>query len=164
MKYIQSFYQYPVTFSSIAKTLPARGASGEMRNLCEITDAQYDTLMRCEPLFRELVKNKKYRVLNKMPDSYKSSASQINEARQEADKFREENERLRAELAAAKKGQDEADIEVEPGVTATDNVGEDDDITKLDYKELQEVAKKLGIENVNVKKSVLIEAIENAKK
>lgn len=164
MKYIQSFYQYPVTFSSIAMTFPAKGAVGEMRNLCEITDAQYEILQRAEPLFRELVKNKKYRVLNKMPDSYKSSASQINEARQEADKFREENERLRAELAAAKKGQNEGDIEVEPGVTATDNVGEDDDITKLDYKELQEVAKKLGVENVNVKKSVLIEAIENAKK
>ena len=59
MKYIQSFYQYPVTFSSIAKTIPARNAAGEMKNLCEITEAQLDTLQRKEPFFRELVAKKK---------------------------------------------------------------------------------------------------------
>lgn len=169
MKYIQSFYQYPVTFSSIAKTFPARDAIGEMRNICEVTEVQLDTLQRCEPLYRELIKSKKYRVLNKLPESYKSSASQINEARDEAQRLREENERLQAQLAAmqqAAPAQDPApqDQEIEPGVVATDEVGENPDFEKMNYKDLQETAKKLGIDYKNVKKSDLINAIKEATK
>lgn len=161
MKYIQSFYQYPVTFSSIAKTIPARSASGENRNICEVTEAQLDTLQRCEPLYRELIKFKKYRVLNKLPDSYKSSAAQINEARSEADKLRAENERLQAMLNAQQAGAKQ-DQKIEPGVTATDDIQEGDDLEALSYKELQEVAKKAGIDYKNVKKSDLINKIKAA--
>lgn len=101
MKYIQSFYQYPVTFSSIAKTIPARNASGEMKNLCEITEAQLDNLQRKEPFFRELVAKKKIRVLDHMPESYKTSASRINEAQDEIARLKAENEKLRAQKEEA---------------------------------------------------------------
>lgn len=95
MKYVQSFYQYPVTFSAIGKTIPARSAQGERRNIAEVTDKELERLMNCEPRFRELVDQKKYRVLNKVPLSYVPAAEQINKATSE-------NERLRAELEAAK--------------------------------------------------------------
>ena len=97
MKYIQSFYQYPVTFSSIAKTIPARNASGEMKNLCEVTEAELDNLQRKEPFFRELVAKKKIRILNHMPEHYKTSAARINEANDEIARLKAENERLRAQ-------------------------------------------------------------------
>ena len=97
MKYIQSFYQYPVTFSSIGRTMPARSAVGEMRNLAEVSDKELERLNNCEPFFRELVDKKKYRVLNHMPESYKTSASRINEANDEIARLKAENERLRAQ-------------------------------------------------------------------
>lgn len=97
MKYIQSFYQYPVTFASIAKTIPARNASGDMKNLCEVTEAQLDSLERKEPFFRELVAKRKIRVLNHMPESYKTSAARINEAQDEIARLKAENEKLRAQ-------------------------------------------------------------------
>lgn len=97
-KYIQSFYQYPVTFSSIGKTVPARGAQGPMKNLAEVSDAEFNRLQNSEPLFRELVNKQKYRVLNHIPAAYVPAAQQVNEAKAEAEKMREENERLRAEL------------------------------------------------------------------
>lgn len=100
MKYLQSFYQYPVTFSSIGKTIPARNAAGEMKNLCEITEAQLDNLQRKEPFFRELVAKKKIRVLNHMPESYKTSAARINEANDEIARLKAENEKLRAHAEA----------------------------------------------------------------
>lgn len=158
MKYIQSFYQYPVTFSSIGKTMPARAAMGEMRNLAEVTEDELETLQNAEPLFRALVNKKKYRVLNKMPEGYKPAAQQINEARAEADALRARVAELEA-AAGTKK-----DVEIEPGVTATDNVGESADVSKLSYQELQEVAKKLGLDYKNVKKSDLIAMIEEATK
>ena len=101
MKYIQSFYQYPVTFSSIGKTMPARAAVGEMRNLAEVSDKELEKLNNCEPFFRELVAMKKYRVLNHMPESYKTSASRINEANDEIARLKAENERLKAQQAEA---------------------------------------------------------------
>ena len=55
MKYIQSFYQYPVTFSSIGKTIPARSAQGEMKNLAEITEAELEKLQNREPFFSSLL-------------------------------------------------------------------------------------------------------------
>lgn len=97
MKYIQSFYQYPVTFSSIGKTIPARSAQGELRNLAEISESELEKLQNCEPFFRELVNLKKIRVLNHMPESYKSSAARINEANDEIARLKAENEKLRAQ-------------------------------------------------------------------
>lgn len=102
-KYIQSFYQYPVTFSSIGKTMPARLASGEMKNLAEVSDAEYEKLQNAEPFFRELVEKKKYRVLNKIPASYVPAAVQVNEAKAEAESLKNENEILKAKLEAMEK-------------------------------------------------------------
>ena len=96
MKYIQCFYQYPVTFSSIGKTFPAAKAVGEMRNLAEVSDKEFEKLMNSEPFFRELVNNKKYRVLNKMPEGYKPSAQVINEAHDEINRLKEELAKERA--------------------------------------------------------------------
>ena len=96
MKYIQSFYQYPVTFSSIGKTLPARSAQGPLKNLMEIEDKELKRLEDCEPFFRELVNQKKVRVLNHMPESYVSSAQRINEAQDEIARLKAENEALKA--------------------------------------------------------------------
>ena len=118
MKYIQSFYQYPVTFSSIAKTIPARNAAGEMKNLCEITEAQLDTLQRKEPFFRELVAKKKIRVLNHMPESYKTSAARINEAQDEIARLKAENEKLRAQAESPEEeAPAEEDAEDKPKAT-----------------------------------------------
>lgn len=98
--YIQSFYQYPVTFSSIGKTIPARSAQGELRNCAEFTDKEIDTLEKSEPFFRELKNKKKIRVLNHLPASYVPPAQRINHAEDEAEKLRKENEELKAKLAA----------------------------------------------------------------
>ena len=100
MKYIQSFYQYPVTFSSIGKTIPARSAQGPLKNLAEIEDYELERLQNSEPFFRELVSLKKIRVLNHMPESYVSSAQRINEANDEIARLKAENEKLRAQKEA----------------------------------------------------------------
>ena len=109
MKYIQSFYQYPVTFSSIGKTLPARSAQGPLKNLMEIEDKELKRLEDCEPFFRELVNQKKIRVLNKMPESYVSSAQRINEANDEIARLKAENEALKAKAGTKKEAAKEAD-------------------------------------------------------
>lgn len=102
MKYIQSFYRYVMTFSSIGKSFPARDADGPMRNVIEITDDEYKTLMRREPMFRALVDNRKYRVLDYLPESAKPEAARINEAKAEAKKAQAENASLADENAALK--------------------------------------------------------------
>ena len=172
-KYIQSFYQYPVTFSSIGKTVPARLAQGDMRNIAEVSDAELEKLQNSEPLFRELVNGKKYRVLNKIPASYVPASEQINAARSEADRLREENETLKARLAemensAGKEADDadnkenasEADNEnPEQNETGTDS--SEKDWSAMEYKELQEAAKAKGI-NPAQKKAALIEELEKA--
>ena len=99
MKYIQSFYQYPVTFSSIGKTIPARNAKGDMRNIAEFTEKELERLQNCEPFFRELLDKKKIRVLNHIPASYIPASQQINKAHEEADRVKAENEALKAKLA-----------------------------------------------------------------
>ena len=101
-KFIQSFYQYPVTFSSIGKTIPARSAKGEMRNIAEFTEKELERLQNCEPFFRELLDKKKIRVLNHVPASYVPAAQQINNAKDEADKAKAEAEKLRKENEAMK--------------------------------------------------------------
>ena len=180
MKYIQSFYQYPVTFSSIGKTIPARSAQGEMRNCAEFTVKEIDTLEKREPFFRELVDKKKIRVLGKLPDSYVPPAQQINKAQDEAAQAKAEADRLRKELEEAKTklaelegGKAPAGKTISDGAT-TDDVGSadptpaegltDEDRKKayeeMTYAELQDACKYAGIEYKNKKKAVLIEALK----
>lgn len=169
MKYVQSFYQYPVTYSSIGKGIPSKDADGELRNIAAFEDAEIETLKAAEPMFVDLVNMKKYRILDKLPESYKPSATLINEAH-------EENERLKAEIAElkaknAESGKTPPTGEKSGGETPADaektpeggEVSAKPDLSKMEYKELQEYASKLGIEKVsNVKKADLIKAIEDA--
>ena len=99
MKYIQSFYQYPITFSSVGKTIPAKNAIGEMKNIAEFSEKEIETLEKCEPFYRELVKNKKIRVLNHLPSSYVSTSSKLDEANKEAETLKSENEELKRRIA-----------------------------------------------------------------
>ena len=114
MKYIQSFYQYPVTLSSIGKTIPARSAQGPLKNLMEIEDKELDRVQNSEPFFRELVAKKRIRVLNHMPESYVSSAQRINEAQDEIARLKAENEALKAQAGKPAKNDpdEEAPAEV----------------------------------------------------
>ncbi len=164
-KYIQSFYQYPVTFSSIGKTVPARLAQGDMRNITEVSDAELEKLQNSEPLFRELVNGKKYRVLNKIPASYVPANEQINTARNEADKLRAENEALKARLAELEKSEETAtDTTADSGKDNSEQnepCAESLDWKDMEYKELQEAAKAKGI-NPAQKKTALIEELEKA--
>lgn len=155
MKYIQSFYQYPVTFSSTGITVPAKNAVGEMKNICAIDEKQLTKLENCEPMFRELVTKHKYRILNKIPASYVPPAERINQATTEADKLRAENEALKARLAALEDGNKSDESTEDAPVEACI------DYSKLDYKELQKMAKDMGIEP-NQKKAVLIAELEKA--
>lgn len=164
MKYIQSFYQYPVTFSSIGKTIPARSAQGEMRNCAEFTDKEIDTLEKREPFFRELVDKKKIRVLGKLPDSYVPPAQRINQAEDEAAKLREElaaaNAKI-AELEAAKTTTEEnSENESEDEAGELTNEDREKAYEEMTYAELQDACKYAGIEYKNKKKADLIEALK----
>lgn len=99
MKYIQSFYQYPITFSSVGKTIPAKNAVGEMKNIAEFSEKEIETLENCEPFYRELVKNKKIRVLNHLPSSYVSTSTKLDEASKEVETLKSENEELKKRIA-----------------------------------------------------------------
>lgn len=122
MKYVQSFYQYPVTFSAIGKTVPARSAQGELKNIAEFTDKEIERLYNCEPKFRELVTKQKYRVLNKLPESYVPAAARVNQANEEAARLRAENEALKAKLAAEKP----AETPKEPAKAAEGEVSQEE--------------------------------------
>ena len=164
MKYIQSFYQYPVTFSSIGKTIPARSAQGEMRNCAEFTEKEIDTLEKREPFFRELVDKKKIRVLGKLPDSYVPPAQRINQAEDEAAKLREElaaaNAKI-AELEAAKTTTEETSVnESEDEAGELTNEDREKAYEEMTYAELQDACKYAGIEYKNKKKADLIEALK----
>ena len=151
MKYIQSFHQYPVTFSTVDITIPAKNAQGESRNICEISEEKLEKLQNGEPLFRALVNKKRYRILNKMPESYKPAARQINEALAEAEKVKKELEAAKAELAQLK---GESTVTVEPTVTeptvtteptnTEPTVTEKKAIEDMTYPELQAAVKALG--------------------
>lgn len=151
--YIQSYYQYPVTFSSIGKTIPARSAQGELRNVAEFTEKEIDTLKKREPFFRELVDKKKIRVLDHLPSSYVPPAQRINEANDEAEKLRKELEAAKAKIAELEGGKGEGDAPVKEDEAI--------DFDKADYKDLQKYAKGLGIDP-NQKKAVLIEELKKA--
>lgn len=164
MKYIQSFYQYPVTFSSIGRTIPARSAQGEMRNCAEFTDKEIDTLEKREPFFRELVDKKKIRVLGKLPDSYVPPAQRINQAEDENAKLREElaaaNAKI-AELEAAKTTTEEnSENESEDKAGELTNEDREKAYEEMTYAELQDACKYAGIEYKNKKKADLIEALK----
>ena len=118
--YIQSFYQYPVTFSSIGKTIPARSAQGELRNVAEFTEKEIDILEKREPLFRELKDKKKIRVLNHLPASYVPPAQRINEANDEAEKLRKELEEAKAKIAALEADKAPAEETISDGATTDD--------------------------------------------
>ena len=118
MKYIQSFYQYPITLSSTGVIIPARSAQGDLKNICEVTEAQLERIQNSEPFFRELVSKKKLRVLNHLPESYKSSAARINEAQDEIARLKAENEKLKAQAEApAEEPVEEAPAEEKPKAT-----------------------------------------------
>lgn len=159
--YIQSYYQYPVTFSSIGKTIPARSAQGELRNCAEFTEKEIDILENREPFFRELVNTKKIRVLNHLPNSYVPPAQQINnaqneaaQAKAEADRLRKELEEAKTKLAALEGGKAEATTEESSEVVTTS-------LEATSYEGLKEIAKTLGIEfKANVKKADLIKMIK----
>lgn len=162
-KFIQSFYQYPVTFSSLHLTVPARSAQGEMRNIVEISEKDLEKLQNAEPLFRELVRNKKYRVLNRLPESYVPAAVQVNNANAEADKYKAENEMLRAKIAkleaeraSVEPTQENAD---EEAVTEPAEEANAPDFDKMNYNDLKKLAKERGI-NPNQSKDALIEALK----
>ena len=118
--YIQSYYQYPVTFSSIGKTIPARSAQGELRNVAEFTEKEIDTLKKREPFFRELVDKKKIRVLDHLPASYVPPAQRINEANDEADKLRKELEAAKAKIAELEADKAPAEETISDGATTDD--------------------------------------------
>lgn len=159
-KYIQSFYQYPVTFSSLNMTVPARNAQGPMRNVVEISEKDLEKLKNCEPLFRELVRNKKYRVLGKLPDSYVPASVQVNKANEEADRYKAENEALKARIAELERQSKGNDSERTETPEAPDGVEETEsvDYSKMNYKDLQKAAKAKGIDS-NQSKAALIEAL-----
>lgn len=142
-KYIQSFYPYPVTFSSIGKTMPAKNADGELRNLIEMSDEEIDKLQKREPFFNQLLNLKKIRILNKMPESYKPAATQINEARAEAEAAKAELEKIKAQYGI----KDEAE--------GTDGQPEEKQLDKMSYKELEALAAEKGIEHKNSKKEYI---------
>jgi hypothetical protein len=158
MKYIQSFYQYPVTFSTTGITVPARNAVGEMKNICAIDEKQLTKLENFEPMFRELVNKHKYRILNKIPASYVPPAERINQATSEAERLRKELEETKARLAALEGGKSE---DVKEDVSDEDNRESEVDYSKLDYKDLQKMAKDKGIDP-NQKKAVLIAELSKA--
>lgn len=106
MKYVQSFYPYPVTFSSIEKTVPSKDAEGELRNIAEFTEEEISKLETQEPMFRMLVNQKKYRVLNHLPDSYKPASYLVNEARAAEEAAKAEAAAAKAELEELKKAKE----------------------------------------------------------
>ena len=167
-KFIQSFYQYPVTFSSIGKTIPARNAAGDMKNIVEFSDKEIERVQNAEPLFRELLNNRKIRILNKLPASYIPSAQRINAAqgeaaaaKAEADKLKAENEALKAKLAAFE-GKAEGGQAAGEGAPAEGAEG-GEDLKSLSYEGLKEKAAGLGLEfKPNVKKADLVKMIEEA--
>lgn len=150
--YIQSYYQYPVTFSSIGKTIPARSAQGELRNCAEFTEKEIDTLKKREPFFRELLDKKKIRVLDHLPSSYVPPAQRINEANDEAEKLRKELEAAKAKIAELESGKD----------TPAEGYKEAEaNYSKIDYKDLQSIAKDRGIDP-NQKKAVLVAELKKS--
>lgn len=171
--YIQSFYQYPVTFSAIGKTIPARSAQGEMKNIAEVSEKELEKLENCEPFFRELVNKKKFRVLTHIPASYVPPAKQINDAHEEADKLRAELEAAKARIkvleggTAVVKGDDVQPFSNDEVIDVTEELSDEDrkkQYESMTYAELQDACKYAGIEYKNKKKADLIDLLCNLNK
>lgn len=168
MKYIQSFYQYPVTFESIGRTVPCKDAEGELRNIAEFSEEELEKLQNQEPFFRELVNMKKFRILNHLPESYRSAATLVNEANDRAAKAEAELAALKAQMAQQETAEGAAPADQKPeegGQTAegaapaeSGEAADPKPFDEWDYKELQAWAKDHGVENVNVKKAELVKA------
>lgn len=159
-KYIQSFYQYPVTFPSIGKTIPAREADGELRNIAEFEEEEVEKLQNQEPFFRELLDQKKIRILNHLPESYRPAAVLVNEANDRAAKAEAELAALKAEMAQKEAESNERGPAPEAAAVPAEEEPTMDDVPldKWDYKALQDFAKAHGVENVNIKKAELVKA------
>lgn len=151
MKYIQSFYQYPVTFESIGRTVPCKDAEGELRNIAEFSEEELEKLQNQEPFFRELVNMKKLRILNHLPESYRPAAALVNEANERAAAAEAELAALKAQMGAQNSTEENSDQQPEETVDPKP-------FEEWDYKELQAWAKDHGVENVNVKKAELVKA------
>ena len=123
--------------------MPAKNADGELRNLIEMSDEEIDKLQKREPFFNQLLNLKKIRILNKMPESYKPAATQINEARAEAEAAKAELEKIKAQYGI----KDEAE--------ATEGQAEEKPLDKMSYKELEALAAEKGIEHKNSKKEYI---------
>lgn len=120
MKYVQSFYPYAVVYSSIGKGVPSSNADGDLRNIAEFTEAELETLQNSEPLFRKLISTKKYRILNKLPDSYRPAATLVNEARERADQAEKELAELKAKMAETEtKAETKSESETKPKAKAS---------------------------------------------
>lgn len=151
MKYIQSFYQYPVTFESIGRTVPCKDAEGELRNIAEFSEEELEKLQNQEPFFRELVNMKKFRILNHLPESYRPAAALVNEANERAAAAEAELAALKAQMGTQNSTEENSDQQPEEAVDPKP-------FEEWDYKELQAWAKDHGVENVNVKKAELVKA------
>lgn len=138
MKYVQSFYPYAVVFSSIGKGVPSRNADGELRNIVELTDEEYEKLQNSEPLFRKLLNQKKYRVLNKLPESYRPASTLVNEARAEASNLKTENEELKQKLAEYEAKMNGTSAETE----SSENSETSEETENLDSNENESKSKK----------------------
>ena len=98
-------------------------------------------------------------ILNKMPESYKPAARQINEALAEAEKAKAELEAAKAELAKLKGESVVSDETQKPDVQEAAKAEKNFD--EMSYPELQAEVKKLG-GNHTQKKDALIEFLKNA--
>lgn len=103
MAYIQSFYQYPITFSNVGVTIPCLKASGQLRNIIEVSKEQINLLKEKEPMFNSLLERKKIRVLDKLPASYVPANQQINDANKKVKELQEENAILLTKIQALEK-------------------------------------------------------------
>lgn len=137
MKYIQSFYPYAVTFSSVEKTVPQAAndtedsENGIVKNILCIEDELYDKMQKAEPLFRHLIDQKKYRLLDKLPVSYKPAATLVNEANARADALQKENDALKA---SAKNTQEKNQTAQNDDSSSTDASTDADDKEKSSAK------------------------------
>lgn len=123
MAYIQSFYQYPITFSNVGVTIPCLKASGQLRNIIEVSDEQVSLLKEKEPLFNTLLARKKIRVLDKLPASYVPANQQINDAHKKAKELQEENAKLLSRIKELEKDKAETANATKKKSTKAESVG-----------------------------------------
>ena len=100
-KYIQSFHDYSLVFGNIM--LPKHHynemeTSVGLKNIIELSDEQFEVLNQ-DVIFQDILKLKKYRVLETLPAEYRTSGDHINELNKKmSDKDKEINN-LKARLS-----------------------------------------------------------------